>query len=448
MNYQETLDFIYSFVDYERHPAREYNRANYDLRRMEELLSRLGNPHLTAKSVHIAGTKGKGSTSAMTASVLIASGYTTGLDSKPHLIELRERIQVNRELIPEEELIRLTEKLKPEVTAVNERARYGRLTTFEILTALGFMYFSERKADFQVLEVGLGGELDATNVIIPEVSIITSLSYDHMAVLGHTLTEIARAKAGIIKPGVPVVTSPQTAEAMAVLVETSSKLGSRLIEVGRDVKSESLGWKEGYQLIRVKGRLGAYEIKVPLLGYYQVENAAVTVAGLEVLAEKGFRVTKDSIAKGMAEVSWPGRFQILSRKPYVLVDGAHNGDSARRLVEAITKYFSESGERYRKAILIIGSSSDKDIAAIINELYPLFDKVIATTSHHPRAMKTKVIVNEFKKHGTKAEVAANVPEALALAQSLAGENDLICATGSLFIVGEIIELVKGVKEAR
>ncbi len=448
MNYQETLDYIYSFIDYEKTPARAYNRENYDLRRMAEILKRVGNPHLTAKSVHIAGTKGKGSVSAMIASALFASGYTTGLYTSPHLIELRERIQVNKELISETELIKLTERLKPEAAVVNREARYGTLTTFELLTALGFMYYHERKADFQVLEVGLGGELDATNIITPEVSIITSLSYDHTAVLGNTLTEIAKAKAGIIKPGVPVVTSPQKDEAMKVLKETCQRLGSTLIIVGKDVTSESLGWGEGRQLIRVKGRLGSYDLAVPLLGYYQVDNTAVAIASLEILAEKGYYITKESIIKGMAEVSWPGRFQILAYKPTILVDGAHNGDSARRLRESILKYFSESGEKYRKAILIIGSSSDKDISAIVNELYPIFDRVIVSHSHHPRAMLPEVIVSEFMKHGIKPEVTVNVPEALAIAHSLAGGNDLICATGSLFIVGEIIELVKGVKEAR
>ena len=191
MNYQQALDYIYSFIDYEKTPKLRYNAANYDLRRVGELLARLGNPHLEATSVHIAGTKGKGSIAAMVASVLSVSNYTTGLYTSPHLHTLRERMRVDGKLISEDELVTLVQKLQPEVEIVNQKATYGRLTTFELLTALGFAHFSSKRADFQVLEVGMGGRLDATNVINPEVCIITSISFDHMQVLGHTLSEIA-----------------------------------------------------------------------------------------------------------------------------------------------------------------------------------------------------------------------------------------------------------------
>ncbi len=431
--YQQALDYIYSFVDYEKEP-RPRDAVNYDLRRMDELLARLGNPHRQARSVHIAGTKGKGSVAVMIASALTASGYTTGLYTSPHLHTFNERIRVDDRLITDDEVVALVRRLKPEVEAVNEKATYGQLTTFELITALGFAYFQLKKVAFQVIEVGLGGRLDATNVIQPEVSVITSISYDHMEVLGHTLTEIATEKAGIIKHGNTVVSSPQVDEAARVIEKAGRDSQAELIQVGRDVTVQGLGFDLSGQSLRVRGRLGSYELTIPLLGQHQVQNAATAVAALEVLAEKGFRVTKDSITQGLARVSWPGRLQVLSRHPLLVVDGAHNTDSARKLKQALEQYFD-----FDRAILIIGVSSDKDIAGIVTELVPLFDKVIATHSTHPRAMATADVVAEFKRHGVEALAAEDISTALPLALSLAGEKDLICATGSLFIVAGAIE---------
>ncbi len=435
VDYQQTLDYIYSFIDYEtmHMPG---DAANYDLRRMDELLACLGKPHLKARSVHIAGTKGKGSTAAMVASVLSVSGYTTGLYTSPHLIDLRERIRVDDELISEEELIALVEKLKPEVEAINQKATYGRLTTFELLTALGFAQFSSKGADFQVLEVGLGGRLDATNVISPEVCIITSISFDHMAVLGNTLAEIATEKAGIIKPGSTVVTSPQIDEADRVIKDTCLDRGAELVRVGSDVTWQSLEFNSNRQLLQVKGKLGSYKLSIPLLGQYQLDNAATAVAALEVLAEKGFNISRDSITNGLARVSWPGRFHVLSHHPLILVDGAHNPYSARKLKQSLEQYFKPD-----RSILIIGASADKDIAGITSELVPLFDKVIATRSIHPRAMPTAHIVAELAKQGVEAQETDGISIALRLALTLAGDNDLICVTGSLFVVAEAIEEV-------
>ncbi len=433
MDYQQTLDYIYSFIDYET-GHRPHDAANYDLRRVEELLGRLDNPHLKAKSVHIAGTNGKGSIAAMIASVLTISRYTTGLYTSPHLNDLRERIRVDGVLISETELISLVERLKPEVEAVNQKATYGRLTTFELLTALGFALFSSKGVDFQVLEVGLGGRLDATNVIEPEVCIITSISLDHRDALGDSLAEIAAEKAGIIKPGCVVVTSPQTDEVARVIEETCVNCGAELVWVGSDVTWRELGFVSNRQLLRVKGRFGSYELSIPLLGRYQLENTATAVAALEVLAGKGFNISRDNIINGLAQVNWPGRFQILSRHPLVLVDGAHNPDGARKLRQSIERYLD-----FDRAILIIGASSDKDIAGIISELVPLFDKVIVTRSTHPRAMATAPIVAEFSQHGVEAQETDDISTALPLALTLAGGKDLICVAGSLFVVAGAIE---------
>jgi dihydrofolate synthase/folylpolyglutamate synthase len=433
MDYQAALDYIYSFIDYETmHLPR--SAVNYDLRRVEELLFRLGNPHLAAKSVHIAGTKGKGSVAAMVTAVLIASGYTTGLYTSPHLNDLRERIRVNGELITEGELIALVERLKPEVEIVNQEATYGELTTFELLTALGFAHFKLKGVDFQVVEVGLGGRLDATNVIQPEVGIITSISLDHTDVLGNSLAEIAREKAGIIKPGSMVVTSPQPDEVAQVIEKACLNCDAGLVRVDRDVVWQSLGFDAERQLLQVKGKLGSYKLSIPLLGRYQLENAATAVAALEVLAGKGFNISRDNIINGLAEVSWPGRFQILSHRPLLVVDGAHNPDSARKLKQSLVQYFA-----FDRAILVIGVSSDKDVAGIISELVPLFDKVIVTRSRHPRAMSLEQLIAVFRRCGIEVQAVEAVSEALSLALSMAGARDLVCVAGSLFAVGEAIE---------
>ncbi len=436
-----------SYPDYEKIPM-PHEAANYDLRRVDELLARLDNPHLGARSVHITGTNGKGSTAAMVASVLTAAGYTTGLYTSPHLNDLRERMRVGGELISREGYVALVERLKPEAEAVNQKATYGELTTFELLTTLAFAHFELKDVDFQVLEVGMGGKFDATNVINPEVCIITSISLDHTEVLGNTLTKIAAEKAGIIKSGCVVVTSPQPDEVAQVIDEACHRCGAELVRVGSNVTWQSLGFDLSRQLFQVRGILGSYELSIPLLGQHQLGNAATAVATLEVLTEKGFNISRDSITDGLAQVSWPGRFQILSHHPLLVVDGAMNVEGARGLKQSLVQYFgsfirlkgrSPLNDYASQAILVIGASLDKDIAGIVSELVPLFDKVIVTQSRHPRAMAPAPIVAEFTKHGVEPKVVDDVAQALSLALTLAGERDIICVTGSLFVVGEAIE---------
>ena len=438
VEYQRALDYIFSFTDYEKMPGIIYTSANYDLRRMQELLESSGNPHQAARSVHVAGTKGKGSAAAMIAAVLSASGYRTGLFTSPHLHDLRERIRIDGEPISEEELALLVEGLRPRIDAINLGAAHGQLTTFEILTALAFAFFERSQVDFQVLEVGLGGRLDATNLVKPEVCVITSISLDHVEVLGDSLAQIAAEKAGIIKPGSTVVSSPQPAEAALVVEEVCHKKGAALIKVGSDIT-----WQRGEaslsgQSFTVKGRAGSYYLTIPLLGDHQLENAAVAVAALEVLAGQGTKVTPESLATGLAGVYWPGRLQVLLRQPLLIADGAHNADSARRLKAAITQYFD-----FQQSILILGTSADKNVAGIVAELAPLCHRVIVTRSCHPRAAAPSVLEAELARQGIKAEMRASVPSAVSSALAMAGEKDLICATGSLFVVAEVIEYIKG-----
>ena len=436
---QQALDFIYGFIDYEK--QRDPNaKTSWDLRRVEEVLHRLNNPHLRAKTVHIAGSKGKGSVAAMISSVLTTAGYVTGLYTSPHLHYYNERIRVDGKLISDEEIVNLVARLKPEVEAVNKKAAYGRLTTFEVTTALGFDYFALKEADFQVVEVGLGGRLDATNVVKPEVCVITSLSLEHTDLLGNTLTAIATEKAGIIKPKSIVVSLPQVEEADKVIESVCRKQGAKLIKVGRDVTYGALDFDDTQQSLIVHGRLGDYKLTIPLLGDYQLGNAATAIAALEVLIEKGNDIPLKSIIDGMASVKWEGRLQVLKRHPLVIVDGAHNQDSVRKLKQSLRKYF-----KFDKAILIIGLSSDKDLQGIVTELAPAFDRVFATRSIHPRAMATAPIAAEFKKHGIEAEQTEDVSVALNGALKLAGAGDMICVTGSLFVVAGAIEVAEGGK---
>ncbi|MFH0914363.1 MAG: folylpolyglutamate synthase/dihydrofolate synthase family protein [Chloroflexota bacterium] len=439
MNYQQALDYLYSLMDWEVVPRLAYDPSNYDLRRLDELLARLGNPHRQARSVHITGTKGKGSTAAMVASALTVSGYVTGLYTSPHLISLNERLQVNSQPITDEELVALTERLQPEITDINREATYGKLTTFEALTALAFLHFKQKEVEFQVLEVGLGGRLDATNVIPPpEVSVITPISLDHTEVLGDTTGAIAREKAGILKAGSILVLSPQPEEAGRVITDAASRLGVGIVRVGEDITWEYRGHHQLRQRLIVRGRRDTYELSLPLLGQHQWVNAASAVGALEVLAEKGVRITQESIVKGLAQVNWPGRLQVLSERPFLVVDGAHNVDSAIKLREALEQYFS-----FDRSLLIMGLSYDKDIPGISKVWAPFFDRVIVTRSRHPRGADPAHLAREFARLGKATGITDNLPTALALALSLAERKDLICATGSLFVVGEVLEKIKG-----
>ncbi len=439
--YQQALDFIYSFIDHERQPGPR-SRVSYDLRRMDELLGRIGDPHLATATVHVAGSKGKGSVAAMVASALTASGCRTGLFISPHLHVFNERMRIDGHPVPDDELVVLVDRLRPEIEAVNREAKYGRLTAFEIMTALGFCHFARRAVDFQVIEVGLGGTLDATNVVRPEVAVITSISLEHTEVLGDTLTEIATEKAGIVKPGCPVVVSPQTLEVAGVIEVVCRRQGSELIRVGSgddpaaDVSWHDLAHDAARQTFRVRGRRADYDLSIPLLGRYQLDNAAAAAAALEVLAVAHPAITTKSIKAGLASVHWEGRLQVLNRRPLLVVDGAHNADSVRKLCLSLAEYFD-----YRRAALIIGLSSDKNLPAVVAELVPHFDDFTVTRSIHPRAMATGPIVAEFSRHGIVARETGDISEALPVALGEAAEDDLVCVTGSLFVVAGAIEQV-------
>ena len=433
LSYQDALAYIYSFTDYEKQYIYRYSPETFDLNRVVRLLDYLDNPHRRFRAVHIAGTKGKGSASAMIASVLQAAGYRTGLYTSPHLHTFRERIQINGHLIGETELCTLVEQIQPAVAAVPE------LTTFEIITALGFLYFDQQQVDWAVLEVGMGGRLDATNVVTPQVAVITSLSYDHTYVLGNTLAAIAREKAGIIKPHVPVITAPQPAEAMAVIEEVCAQRGAPLTVVGRNWQWEAVvASPDGQSFyawpVRNSGQATRALYWIPLTGSHQLINATISLAAISLLRKQGGDISQAAILAGLRDVRWPGRLEVLGREPWVVVDGAHNGDSARKLVAAIGGLFP-----YRRLILVFGALMGHSVPDMLDALLPVADGVILTRTNRIRAVATSDLLREVQSRGREAEATEGVGEALEQALALASPEDLVCATGSLSVAAEARE---------
>jgi dihydrofolate synthase/folylpolyglutamate synthase len=434
LNYSQAEDYLNSFVNYEQIPGISYAQPGYSLRHVEELLNRMGNPQLTARTIHIAGTKGKGSVAAMIAQVLSDSGCKTGLYTSPHLHILRERISVDGSLISEAEFAAAMAEVKPFIESMKKDTAFRQLTYFEALTALTFAYFKKERLDFQVLEVGLGGRLDATNVARPLVCIITPISLDHTQILGNSLEEIAREKVGIIKPGCWVVLSPQPQEAASVISDICREKEAKVVQVGKDVTWRKTGGDLRHQSLVIEGRTSKYQVSIPLLGDFQLENTAVAVAALEILASEGFAISAADITQGLARVKWTGRFQILQEHPIVLVDGAHNVASMKGLVNNIKAYFA-----HKRIFLIFGTSCDKDIPGIVNELVPLSPRVIVTRTTHSRAATPSTLAAEFRKRGIEPETRETVSEAISRALSLADKTDIICVTGSLFVVAEALD---------
>jgi dihydrofolate synthase/folylpolyglutamate synthase len=436
--YQETLNYLYGFVDYSLTKADRLAQAKFELSRMFALLEQLGNPHQAYPIIHVTGTKGKGSVTAMCSHILRAAGYRTGMYTSPHLDDYAERIQVNGTNIPHSTLVELVEEMKPAIQKVEG------LTTFEITTALALLYFSRQRVDAAVLEVGLGGRLDATNVVTPVVSVITSISYDHMFVLGNTLGEIAGEKAGIIKPRIPVVCAPQEEEALRAIQNKAQQCVADLYLVGRDYQAEAviqslegqtiklvyhpLANNNGEVAFEVKSNL---EISLPLLGQHQVENAAVAFAAIDIFRQRALPISDRDIRFGFARTFWPGRFEVLSGTVPVILDCAHNRESIHELVRTIQEYFPGM-----RCFLIFGASEDKDIAGMFDEIFPVTDIMVATKSFHPRACPPERLIAMASKTGVKTKIVANVTGALQFAIQNLNPDQVILVTGSIFVVAE------------
>ena len=452
-NYQEALDYLYSFIDYSL--KRNFRNAaeKFNLDRVREFMRYLGDPQKDYGIIHVAGTKGKGSVSSLCASVLTAQGYKTGLYTSPHMVDFTERIRIDRAEISKQDLVDLVGELKPLTEKVRE------ITTFELMTALALLYFSRQKVDYAVVEVGLGGRLDATNIVDPLLSVITSISYDHMQILGNTLSEIAFEKGGIIKPGRPVVVAPQKKEARLKLAQIAKERNAPMIQVGRDylyaADSHSLDgqtllvWTPDEQplvdeFIESGGRnvWSPLRLRIPLLGYHQVENAATAYAALKTAEKFGVVLSQQAYQKGFAEDEWPGRMELLRRHPPVLIDSAHNRYSALRLRQAMDDYFPGL-----PVLLVFGASEDKDVEGMFQELLPKVHRVITTQTIHPRAMDAHKLVALAHRCGRSAEAITPIEDALQIALQEAGQESVVLITGSVFVAAAAREIFPTLKNS-
>lgn len=437
LDYTSALHHVLGLADLERMADPPGTRPRYDLSRMGSFLQRLGNPHRRVPTIHVTGTKGKGSTSAMVASILGCCGYRVGLYTSPHMHTIRERIQINGAPLSEEEFAGTVERVWPAVEEMVDE----RVTTFETLTAMAFYAFAVREMDFQVLEVGMGGTLDATNLVEgPLVCIITSISLDHTAVLGDTVEAIARDKSGIIKPGATVVTAPQPPGVIAILEEACLEAGANLVNVAETYTWKGGSWSLRGQDFQVDGPLGPWQGWLPLLGEHQLENAVCAIAAVEALAGRGVAVPRQRALYGLEQVYWPGRLEVLQESPLVVADGAHNPYSIQKLVRAVQRHFPAD-----KCILLFGASQGHDLTGIVKAIVELAPAaVIATMSRHPRSVPLDRLMREFQDAGLPVQWGGGVSEGFEQARRMASPNDLILATGSLFTTVEVREQLKGI----
>jgi len=422
MNYQETLDDLYALQKF---------GIKFGLSSTENLLKKLGRPESGLPCLHIAGTNGKGSVGAMSSTVLTRAGYKVGFYSSPHLVSFRERFLINGEMISRPEVVELAGLVR-QISAPEEPP-----TFFEFVTAMAFKYFADSKVDLAVMETGMGGRLDATNLAEAPVGIITNISIDHTEYLGRTLREIAGEKAGIIKPGQAVVTGERRPRLLDLFARTARDRGAELFCLGRDfrVRRRPGG---GFDYTGFNWNLRGLELN--LLGLHQVQNAALALAAIELLDARGFKVTEDSIRSGLKSVFWPGRAEIFPGPPDIMLDGAHNPGKAAALSRTLP------GLPYRRRHLILGIMADKDIPKILKPLLPLAETLILTRPEYSRAAAPEVLARAVKDFSGQVIIKPGIPEAIEAARALAAPEDLILITGSLFTVGEARGILTGDKD--
>jgi len=442
-SYSAAADRLLSLADFER-KSRAGEPPDFHLRRMGILLSRIGNPHLATPTVHVAGSKGKGSTATLVASVLVAHGAKVGLYTSPHLHTLCERIRVDMEPIAPADFAGLVDELWPHVEAVAARGDCRTVSVFEMLTTMAFVHFQRAGANFQVIEVGLGGRLDATNLVRPEVTAVTPVSLDHVRILGDTIPKIAAEKAGIFKLGAAAISGRQTAAALEVLHRTAAETGAPFTNAMDAVsveREEPCG--AGPQRLTLVGRHGRYDLALPLLGAHQVDNARTAVAVLEELADRGFPLRAEAVARGVAGTEWPARAQLLPGcVPPLLVDGAHNDASAGALLDTVRRHFPA----VTRIVLIFAGSGGHDFAAAAQVFSGFSPRIVVTQTRHPKAVPADRVADALLAAGIAIDaVAPDAQGALKAARRLADDDDLIIAAGSLFLAAEIVEDILGVE---
>lgn len=431
MKYEEAMKYITEVGNF---------GSNYGLERTYKLLEHLGNPERDLKLIHIAGTNGKGSTTSMITEILMGEGYKVGMYTSPFIEEFEERIQINRNNIPKESLAILMDEIKVAVDKVIE-AGYNHPTEFEIITVLMLLYFKKENIDFGVIEVGLGGTLDSTNVIKPIIQVITSISFDHTNLLGNTLEKIAREKAGIIKKGIPTVIYPQQEEVLKVIKNKCFEMDSELyIANNENLKFENIvNLDKPYQLLKYNNEI---DILLPLLGEHQIINLSVAMQAIEVLNNKNIiDISIANIVKSIKNVSWKGRLEVLSNNPYVVIDGAHNIQGIKTLSRNIKKYF-----KYENLYLILGILADKDVEEMIKIITPMAKKVYSVTPNSIRGELAESLKDEVSKFNKNCKAFNKYEEAYLEALNDASEKDLILASGSLYMIGDMRKIIRKISQ--
>ncbi len=427
MRYEEALEYI--------HDTNKFG-IKCGLRNISELLRRLGNPQDKFKSLHIAGTNGKGSTASMLTHILKREGYKVGMFTSPYLEDFRERIQVNLELIDKSALARITTDVKRKIDGMLLEG-YEHPTEFEIVTAIGFKYFAEQNVDYAVVETGLGGRLDATNVLKPEITIITSISYDHINILGDSIEAIAFEKAGIIKSNTPVVIYPQNNEAYKVLLDVAHRKNAPVYNVA-DARVDIISSEIGLQRFNfVYGEYQLDDITIHLTGKHQILNAMTVLTAIFVLNNIGISISDISIIDGLASAKWAGRLERLKINPDIIIDGAHNVASAKILADVIGQYYAR-----RRVILVVGILKDKEVDKILEILCSNSNVVIVTSPNNPRAMPPSALSKRASIYCGNTIVAKGIDDAIHMAKTMAEPSDVIVFSGSIYLIGEVRKVLK------
>ena len=431
MEYDEALAYLHSFVNYEKEISFAYPEA-FKLDRMRQLAKELGNPQNAYESVIIAGSKGKGSAAAILSSILRMENRKVGLYTSPHLVDLRERIQVNGLLISAARLTELALRLKNAIASYAWRK--DPPTFFEIITALAFCHFKDLKVQIAVLEVGLGGLYDSTNIANAKVVGVTPISLEHTDKLGKTVSKIAVQKCGIIKGREIVVSGPQTPEAEAVIADAVSSREAKLVRVGHEIKITEREFGEDFQRFDLRASFGHFRgLELGLRGSHQIENAAIAVGlakGLE--AKTRLSVSEGAVRQGVLDARWPGRLEKVRENPKVILDGAHNAESARRMMEGVSRHFAPS-----RVVAVVGAASDKDLPGILKELAPVARFVIGTSFDSPRALSAEAVSVCAQELGLETMNEPKAGEALKKAVSMARKGEIVLVTGSLYLIGEV-----------